>query len=53
MMRQKTLDILEKRNVQDAEVVFALSRELEQGIQSMKQGNVYTVEEAWKEIDAI
>ena len=31
----------------------ALSKELEKGIQSMKNGEVYTVEEAWEEIDKI
>lgn len=31
----------------------ALYQELEKGIQSMKNGDVYTIEEAWKEIDKI
>ena len=31
----------------------ALYQELEKGIQSMKNGEVYTIEEAWKEIDKI
>lgn len=31
----------------------ALYQELEKGVQSMKNGEVYTIEEAWKEIDKI
>lgn len=31
----------------------ALYQELEKGIQSMKNGDIYTIEEAWKEIDKI
>lgn len=31
----------------------ALYKELAKGVQSMKNGNVYTIEEAWEEIDKI
>ena len=31
----------------------ALYQELARGIQSMKNGEVYTIEEAWEEIDKI
>ncbi len=31
----------------------ALYHELEKGIQSMKNGEVYTIDEAWEEIDRI
>lgn len=31
----------------------ALYQELSKGVQSMKNGEVYTVEEAWEEIDKI
>lgn len=31
----------------------ALYQELEKGIQSMKNGDFYIIEEAWKEIDKI
>lgn len=31
----------------------ALYAELERGVKSMKRGDVYTVEEAWEEIDRI
>ena len=31
----------------------ALYQELAQGVQSMKNGEVYTIEEAWEEIDKI
>lgn len=33
--------------------ISALYNELSKGIESMKKGDVYTVEEAWKEIDKI
>ncbi len=31
----------------------ALYQELARGVQSMKKGEVYTIEEAWEEIDKI
>lgn len=31
----------------------ALYQELEKGVQSMKNGDVYTIDEAWEEIDKI
>ena len=31
----------------------ALYKELAKGVQSMKNGEVYTIEEAWEEIDKI
>lgn len=31
----------------------ALYAELEKGVESIKNGEVYTIEEAWKEIDKI
>lgn len=31
----------------------ALYQELTKGVQSMKNGEVYTIEEAWEEIDKI
>ena len=33
--------------------VHALYAELEKGIQSIKNGEIYTIEEAWEEIDKI
>ena len=33
--------------------IGALYDELAKGVQSMKNGEIYTVEEAWKEIDKI
>ena len=30
-----------------------LYNELEKGIQSMKNGDVYTIEQAWREIDKV
>lgn len=37
----------------ERDAIQALRVELEKGIQSMKQGDVYTLEEAWEEIDKI
>lgn len=42
------------RNYDYTEDAFdALYQELTKGVQSMKNGEVYTVEDAWEEIDRI
>ncbi len=35
------------------DAMHALYKELEKGVQSMKNGEIYTIEEAWEEIDKI
>ena len=37
----------------EQDAINALYVELEKGIQSMKNGEIYTIEEAWEEIDKI
>lgn len=37
----------------EQDAIHALYSELEKGVQSMKNGEVYTIEEAWEEIDQI
>ena len=37
----------------EQDAIHALYDELEKGVQSMKNGEVYTIEEAWEEIDKI
>lgn len=37
----------------EQDAIRALYDELEKGVQSMKNGEVYTIEEAWEEIDKI
>ncbi len=37
----------------EQDAIQALYTELQKGIQSMKNGEVYTIEEAWEEIDKI
>lgn len=37
----------------EQDAIHALYTELEKGVQSMKKGEVYTIEEAWEEIDRI
>ncbi len=37
----------------EQDAIQALHTELQKGIQSMKNGEVYTIEEAWEEIDKI
>lgn len=37
----------------EQDAVHALYDELQKGVQSMKNGEVYTIEEAWEEIDKI
>lgn len=43
----------EREKYEESDAVMALRTELEKGIESVKSGPLYTVEEAWKEIDAI
>ena len=43
----------EKIEYTEKDAVDALYQKLYEGIQSMKTGKVYTVEEAWEEIDNI
>lgn len=37
----------------EQDAIHALYTELKKGIQSVKNGEVYTIEEAWEEIDKI
>jgi hypothetical protein len=37
----------------EKDALHALYQELVKGVQSMKNGEVYTIEEAWEEIDKI
>ena len=46
------VQVSEKINYTGAEAIQLLRSELEKGIESMERGSVYTLEEAWKEIDA-
>lgn len=39
--------------VNNKEVLEVLRQELEKGVQSMKNGEVFTLEETWEEIDKI
>ncbi len=40
-------------NYSEQNAIHALYVELEKGVQSMKNGEIYTIEEAWEEIDKI
>lgn len=44
---------LDNGGMTDAEAMQILKGELEKGIKSMNEEPLYTIEEAWKEIDAI
>lgn len=44
---------LGKNEHYEKNAAHTLRNELAKGIQSMKDGNVYTIDEAWKEIDEI
>ena len=46
-VNNRTYDYTEK------DAFDALYHELAKGVQSMKNGEVYTIEEAWEEIDKI
>ena len=42
-----------KTEYSEKAAIGALSDELSKGIESMKKGDVYTIDEAWEEIDKI
>lgn len=48
----RNTDLIETEYSEKA-AIGALYDELARGIQSMKNGEVYTIEEAWEEIDKI
>lgn len=43
----------ESLNYIEADAIQALKSELEKGVKSMEQEILYTIEEAWNEIDTI
>ncbi len=53
MIKSNLAERLEDLNYTEADAIRALKTELERGIESMEQGQLYTIEEAWKEIDAV
>lgn len=56
MKLQKTVSgsiRLGRRDYQEKKAAQTLKNELAKGICSMKKGEVYTIDEAWKEIDLI
>ena len=53
MAKSNLVQVSEKINYTEAEAIQALRSELEKGVESMEHGSLYTIEEAWKEIDAI
>lgn len=53
MAKSNQVKVSEEINYTGAEAIQALRSELEKGVESIKRGSVYTLEEAWKEIDAI
>ncbi len=44
---------LMKKEYSEKSAIDALYSELSKGIESLKKGDVYTVDEAWEEIDKI
>ncbi len=44
---------LTKSEYSEKSAIGALYDELSKGIESLKKGDVYTIDEAWKEIDKI
>ena len=48
----KSTDLL-KTEYSEKNAIDALYDELSKGIKSLKKGDVYTMEEAWEEIDQI
>lgn len=46
-------DDITKKESSEKSAIGALYNELSKGIQNFKKGNVYTIDEAWEEIDKI
>ncbi|MCD7996983.1 MAG: hypothetical protein LUH21_07080 [Clostridiales bacterium] len=46
-------EVYERRKYAESDAIKTLRAELEKGVDSVKNGQLYTVEEMWKEIDAI
>ena len=53
MIKTNLMERPEKLNYTEADAIRVLKSELELGIEGIKHGQLYTIEEAWKEIDAI
>lgn len=53
MIKSNLAERQENLSYTEADAIRALETELEIGIESMMQGELYTIEEAWKEIDVI
>lgn len=53
MTKLNMIQATENLNYTEAEAIQVLKSELEKGIESMERGSLYTIEEAWREIDAI
>jgi hypothetical protein len=53
MIKSNFTQVPEHLNYTEADAIQALKSELEKGIEGMERGSLYTIEEAWKEIDEI
>jgi len=53
MAKSNLVQVSVKTNYTEAEAIQALRSELEKGVESMERGSMFTIEEAWREIDAI
>jgi hypothetical protein len=53
MAKSNLAQVPENLNYTEADAIQALKSELEKGVESMEQDILFTIEEAWKEIDAI
>jgi len=53
MIKSNVVQMPESLNYTEADAIQALKLELARGVESMERDSLYTIEEAWKEIDAI
>lgn len=53
MLKNRVVKIPEFPQYNESEAIESLKSELEKGIESMESGHLYTIDEAWTEIDAI
>ena len=53
MLKLDSAEYLTRGSLDEKESTERLTRELRKGIESMKQGQLFTIEEMWKEMDEI
>lgn len=53
MAKSNLINLTDNVSFMETDAIRALKAELEKGMDSMKQERLYTIDEAWAEIDSI